>query len=139
MASRPTVLQRGWEKSRKGFGIGFSWTWLHLEKLLAALALAVAIYAVYVAHVQLKASNQIAWDYSGGAQCSDYRAQVLELWKNRLTQEQIRQWFIDEAGGAYNAYGPTSKNDLAIDDFENNCGSVAQLLSHLPKEPPPGS
>ena len=112
------------------------WLWEHAEKWLAFAALAVAFIALYVANVQLTASNQIAWDYSGGAQCSDYRGQVLQLWQLGLQKDAIRQWFIEEAGGANNDYGATSKNELAIDDFEHNCGTVTQLLSHLPAKPP---
>jgi hypothetical protein len=114
-----------------------TWVWEHAEKLLGAIALVVALLAFSLARVQLTQANQAAWDYSGGSQCSDYRGQVLELWKLGLNEEEIKNWFGDEAGGALNRSGPTSNNKKAIDDFEDNCGAVATLLSHLPSSPPP--
>ena len=113
------------------------WAWKNAEKLLALAALVAALFALNLARVQLVQANQVAWDYSGGAQCSDYRGQVLELWKLGLNQDQIRQWFSAEAGGAQNQFGPTSENNLAIDDFEDNCGSIALLVSYLPANAPP--
>jgi hypothetical protein len=115
------------------------WLSAHLEKLLDGVAVVAALIGLGIALHQLRVSNQLAWDYNGGAQCSDYRGEVLELWQSGIRNEaQIKDWFSDESGGADNPYGRTSEHGKAIDDFEANCGSIASFLSRLPASPPAG-
>lgn len=92
----------------------------------------IGAFALLASCQQLEASNRIAWDYDGGSQCSDFRGEVLDLWNEGMTADQIRKWFEGEAGGAQNEYGATTDNALAIDDFEDNCGTIEQLLKTLP-------
>lgn len=116
------------------------WVRQRAEKLLSIVAVLLALMALWLSWTQLKMGNRLAWDYSGGEQCSNYRGEVFALWTSGVTDpERIRNWFGTEAGGALNDYGATSENLLAIDDFEANCGSVESLLDSLKDPLPQGS
>jgi hypothetical protein len=113
------------------------WLAVHHEKVLNTVAVVAALIALGMSWYQLRVSNQLAWDYNGGAQCSDYRGEILDLWNSGVRSEsQMKEWFKDEDGGAENPYGRTSNNSNAIDDFEENCGTVASFLSRLPADLP---
>jgi hypothetical protein len=113
--------------------------WANCEKFVGIAAIVLAVYAIVLAHTQLNDSNLLAWDYNGGAQCSDYRGEVLSLWEAGIRSEaQIRDWFIHEEGGATNPYGASSTNAKAIADFEEDCGDIRSLLARLPASPPVG-
>jgi hypothetical protein len=111
-----------------GHGVpGYRW----VELALVALAVAIALLSLLVSLKVRSDSKALAWEFSGGQACSNYRAQILALYQEGVDQEGIKRWFSAEAGGEDNPIGDVSEGENALASLEEGCGSVEELLAVL--------